>query len=318
MPIVVWNARHDWVTFRHVFAQVGAGDASPTRFGWYGPAAFVAGQFGMLFGLWLVAFLAAAWRFRPTREADPGVRLLWWCAVPVWGLFAVASFVKPGQANWPAPAYVAGFVLAVAWVGEQFTRPHRHHVARCFGVNVVVGLAVVFVTHYPAVVRPLLARLAAPPTEAEPAPVRRLELSSRLVGWKTLGAEVDRIRARVAAETGREPVLAGTYWTIPGQLRFSCVGHPDAYAIGIPNRSDRHSQYDFWRPNPVADAQAFRGRSFVVVGSLGPHLLAAFDRVEQPVRVIHAEDGIAVESWWVWVCHGFRGFEGLGVPEPGY
>jgi 4-amino-4-deoxy-L-arabinose transferase-like glycosyltransferase len=318
IPIVVWNARHDWVSFRHVFGQVGAGEPSANHFRWLGPATFVGGQIGMMFGLWLVAFLAAAWRFRPTREADPGVRLLWWCAVPVWGLFAAASFVKTGQANWPAPAYVAGFVLAVAWVGEKLAGPNRHHVARCFVVNVVLGLVLVFAAHYPAVLRPLLARLAGPATEEHPIPARRLDLTARLVGWKTLGAEVDAIRARVAAETGREPVLAATYWTLPGQLRFSCAGHPDVYAVGIPNGSDRHSQYDFWRPNPVADAQVFVGRSFVIVGNIGPHLLPAFDRVEPPVRVVHAENGVTVEVWWVWVCHGFRGFGGLGPHDPGY
>ena len=95
-------------------------------------------------------------------------------------------------------------------------------------------------------------------------------------------------------------------------------GHPAVYSIGIPNRTDRHSQYDFWRPNPVEDAQVFRGRSFVIVGQIGPELVAAFERVEAPVRVIHAENGIPMEAWTVWVCHGFRGFDHMPAHEPGY
>jgi hypothetical protein len=205
----------------------------------------------------------------------------------------------------------------VAWVRELFARKRRL-VAWGGGANVALGLALVCASHYPASLRPTLARLAGPPTERDPAPVRRLDATARLTGWRTLAAEVDRARARVAAETGREPVLAGTYWTLPGQLRFYCAGHPDAYAVGIPNHSDRHSQYDLWRPNPVADAQAFRGRSFVIVGVIGPHMLAAFDRVEPPVRVVYEEDGVTVEVWWVWVCHGFRGFDGPGGHDPGY
>jgi 4-amino-4-deoxy-L-arabinose transferase-like glycosyltransferase len=317
IPIVVWNATHEWVSFRHVLGQVGAGDAGATKSWWLGPVTFVAGQFGMMFGLWLVAFLAAAYRFRPTREADPGIRLLWWSAVPVWCFFAAASLVKPGQANWPAPAYIAGFVLAVAWLREQFAA-HRRLVVWCVGVNVVLGLAVVVAMHYPATVRPLFVWLAGPPTESNPVPVRRFDLTARLVGWKTLAAEVDQLRARLVAETGREPVLAGTYWTIPGHLRFSCAGHPETYAIGIPNRSDRHSQYDFWRPNPVADAQEFRGRPFVIVGDVHPGMFVAFDRVEPRIRVIHSEDGVPLEVWTVWVCHGFRGFDSVGTHDPGY
>jgi len=318
LSVVVWNAAHDWVSLRHVFAQIGASGTPSRGFRWLGPVGFIAGQIGMMFGLWLVAFLAAAWQFRPAHTADLGVRLLWWCAVPVWGLFAAMSFVKPGQANWPAPAYIAGFVLAVGWVAKVLAGPYRRHVARCLVGNVVVGLVLAFAAHYPVAVRPLLVRLAGPPTDEEPAPVRRLDLTARLVGWKTLAAEVDSIRNRVASQSGRDAVLAATHWTIPGQLRFYCAGQPDVYAVGIPNRSDRHSQYDLWRPNPVADAQEFRGRTFVVVGEIGPHLLAAFDRVEPPVRVVHAEDGVTVEIWWVWVCHGFRGFVGPADHDPGY
>ena len=188
------------------------------------------------------------------------------------------------------------------------------------GVNAVLGLA--RLSRWcisPRRFSPLLARIAGPPTRARTAPIRKVDITARLLGWKTLAGEVDRLRDRLRAETGSEPVIAGTYWTIPGHLAFSCAGHPDVYAIGIPNRSDRHSQYDFWRPNPVADAQAFRGRTFVIVGDIGPELLVAFERVEPPVRVEHRENGIPMEVWAVWVCRGFRGFgdftEGR---EPGY
>ena len=71
---------------------------------------------------------------------------------------------------------------------------------------------------------------------------------------------------------------------------------------------DRHSQYDIWRPNPVADAQAFRGRTFVFVGDGLPADAGVFERTEPPTVVVHREDGIPVAVWWVWVGHGFRGF----------
>ena len=316
IPIVLWNWQHDWVSFRHVFGQVGAGNSA--KFRWQGPAEFLAGQFGMLFGLWLCAFFAAAWRFRPVREQEPSVLLLWWCAVPVWLLFAFASFVKTGQANWPAPAYVAGFVLAVAWVREELAGPRRRFIVWCLVVNVALGLAVVIGLHLPAPFRPVLARLAGNPTERDPAPIRKLDITARLTGWKTLATEVDSVRARIARENGRDAVLAGTYWTIPGHLGFSCAGHPEVYTVGIPNRTDRHSQYDFWRPNPVADAQVFHGRTFVIVGEIGSHLLTAFDRVENPMRVVHTENGIPMDAWTIWVCHGFRGFSNSGTHDPGY
>jgi hypothetical protein len=130
---------------------------------------------------------------------------------------------------------------------------------------------------------------------------------------------VDRIRNDVAARTGRRPVLAATYWTVPGELGFYCADHPRVHAVGIPNLSDRHSQYDVWRPNPLCDAQVFRGRTFVIVGDIVPAVAASFDQVESPIMVSHAENGVPLAAWSVWVCHGFRGFPGSALAhDPGY
>lgn len=318
LPIVVWNSQHDWVSFRHVFRQVGTGGTNEGGVKWSGPFEFLAGQLGVLFGLWLVAFLAAAWRFRSSHCRNSGIQLLWWTSIPVWIVFVCASLVKSGQPNWPAPAYIGGFILAVAWVGEQLCKSGRHHVIRCLVGNTAIGLIGIFAVQYPAVVRPILVRVVSPATDSDPIPVRRVEISARLLGWKALASEIDALRARIRLEKGHDPVLAGTYWTIPGQLRFYCDGHPDAYTVGIPNRSDRHSQYDFWRPNPGADAQEFQGRTFLIVGDIGPHMLRAFLRVEPPRQVTYVEGGVVLERWTVWVCHGFRGFDAAAEHDPGY
>lgn len=318
LPVIAWNAQHEWVSVRHVFGQVGGtGQATPSP--WLGPVTFIGSQFGMMFALWLVVFLVAGWRFRPTREADPGVRLLWWCSIPVWCLFGAASFVKPGQPNWPAPAYVAGLVLAVAWVRDQLCGRYSRLVWWCLLLAVPVGLAMSFLVHYPALIRPALARIAGRPTQENPLPIRQVDMTARLAGWQTLAREVDRVRNHVKQRTGREPVLAATHWTVPGELRFYCQGHPTAYAVGIPNLSDRHSQYDLWRPNPLTDAQAFRGQTFVIVGDIASPMLAAFNRVESPIMVTHSEGGVPLAAWSVWVCHGFRGFAAVGGRrDPGY
>jgi hypothetical protein len=307
LPVLVWNAQHDWVSFRHVFGQVGGPGGRGIR--WDGAASFLGGQFGMLFGFWLVAFLAAGWCFRPARETDPAVRLLWWVSVPVWCLFACASFVKPGQPNWPAPAYVGGFVLAVAWARGQWWGSRSRSVRWGVGLSAAAGLIVAGGLHFPQLMRPVLALFVPAPSEKSPLPVRSIDVTARLTGWKELAAEVDALRDRLRSETGTEPIVAGTHWTLPGSLRFYCAGHPDVFSIGIPNRSDRHSQYDLWRPNPVDDAQAFRGKTFVIVGDLGSPVLAAFERVELPRWVVHPATGSPVARWSVWVCHGFRGFD---------
>ena len=211
------------------------------------------------------------------RRSRPG-SLAWWCAVPVWSFFALASFVKTGQANWPAPAYVAGFILAVAWVVERLRGSRRHIIAWCLVVNVAVGLAVVGGIHYPAPFRPSLARIAPEPGENDPVPIRKFDITARLVGSKTLSAEVDRLRAlpgRKRTRTG----LGGTHWTIPGHLGTLCRAAASLFCRS--RESDRrHSQYDCWRPNRAA--AGICGRTFLSSGRSASHT-RAFGSVEPPV-----------------------------------
>jgi hypothetical protein len=205
------------------------------------------------------------------------------------------------------PAYITGFVLVIAWIREQLNGPYRRTVARLVSAGIAIGLALSVLVHYPALMRSAMASAAGPPTELNPAPIRKYDPTARLRGWQTLAKEVDVIRDRVRAETGEEPLVAGTVWNVPGALGAYCKGHPETYSFGLA-MGDRHSQYDIWRPNPVADAQAFRGRTFVFVGDGLPADAGVFEQMEPPTVVVHREEGVPVAVWWVWVGHGFRGF----------
>ena len=295
LPVAGWNAANDWVGVSHLLALGGVGTTKPAGWNPLGPLEYVGVQAALLLGFWLAAWAAAV------RRPDPRTALLWWLSVPVWALFLLASLKVKPQANWPAAAYVSGLPLAVGWA----TAPGRGRwVGRGLLTAVGVGAAVGVVARFPVLIRPTLAAVA---WEDRPAPVRRLDPTARLAGWQTLAAAVDRVREEVRAETGDDPVVAGMSWTLPGELGFYCGGHPQGYSFG-PAVGERHSQYDVWRPNPVADAQAFRGRAFVYVGEINPAILRAFDRVGPPVEVVASDGGIPVNRWVVRACYGFRGF----------
>src|SRR5262249_7840555 len=151
----------------------------------------------------------------------------------------------------------------------------------------VLGLLLTVLMHDSALARPLLAQLAGSPSERRPAPLRNLDPTCRLRGWRTLAAEVDKLRQLLRVQDA-EPVLIGASWTLPGQLGFYCEGPPQVYSLGLAV-GDRHSQYDLWRPNPLNDPQAFSGRSFILVGAPAPS--GTFDRLEGPLEISHAEAG---------------------------
>jgi hypothetical protein len=306
LPILWWNAQHGWVTFRHVGGQAGVHE----RFHWLGPLNFVAVQFALLLGYWFVVWAAGMVRHRPWREPDAGVRYLWWMSAVMFGVFLVFGFkTGGGEPNWPITAYISGLVLSAAWLVEQLRSPragYRRWTAGGLSGACAAGVVLILVMHHSAVARPVLAWLSGPPTPERPCPIRRLDPTCRLRGWRYLAAEVDRRRCDLRAE-GSDPLLAAASWSLPGEIGFYCEGRPVVYSFG-PVIGDRHSQYDFWRPNPLADAERFLGRTFIYVGPVTPEFARAFARIEPSRRVTYEEDGCPIAAWDVTVCRGYRGF----------
>jgi len=310
-PILVWNIQHDWVTFKHVNSLASNQSAEPVYY-WAGPLKYVAGQCLLLFVFWFFAWVCAMWENRPWRQPDPAVRYLWWLSVPTFANFLIFSVKNDGgEINWPITAYLSGMVLTASWMMNRLQSPRvwlrRALLGAAIGVS-VVGLFITVTVHHTELLHPVFENILGQPSEKHPMPMRRLDPTCRLRGWRTLAGEVDQLRLRIQAEEGRDPVVAGTRWDIPGELGVYCADHPPVYSIGIAV-ADRHSQYDLWHPNPVADPQAFHGRTFIIVGPVDAAYLAlAFERVERPQMVVHYEKGRPLARWQVTVAHGFHGF----------
>jgi hypothetical protein len=169
----------------------------------------------------------------------------------------------------------------------------------------IAGVLLVTLVHFSAWAHPLLERFAGSASEAQPFPLRRLDPTLRLRGWRDLAMQVDQLRWRLRAQN-EDPILAANNWSIPGLLGFYCEDHPAVYSLG-PAFGDRKSQYDFWRPNPLGDPSAFAKRTFIIISATAPDLSAAFDSVEVHHVFSRMETGEAVAEWVILVCRGYRG-----------
>jgi Dolichyl-phosphate-mannose-protein mannosyltransferase len=319
MPILYWNDRHDWVTFRHVAVQAGVAEGKTSGVRWLGPLEYLAGQFALLLGYWFVAWIGALIRFRPWGSTAIGIRYLWWMSVPTFAVFALSSIRANGQLNWPVAAYLSGAVLVAGWLPEVLnsSQPRFRKLTRwSFGIAIVVGALFSVLAHDTRLLTYLVVPRLPPETPIQPTPLRSFDPAARLKGYRFLADELDQIRERIRKTEGDEAVLAGLRWDIPGLLGFYCKGHPQAYSLGLVLRLDRHSQYDLWHPNPVDDAQAFLGRTFIVVGGGDPRiaLASAFASIDPPQEVVYREHGQPLARWFVCVCRGFKGFDRTQLP----
>jgi hypothetical protein len=198
--------------------------------------------------------------------------------------------------------------LIAGWFAEvgRHSRSVRNTAWAAVGISVFVSVLAHDTSRFvvPAV-RPFLK----PETSERPTPVRQLDVAARLKGWKYLCEHLDRQRAELEAN-GESPLIAANRWDVPGTIGFYCTGHPQAYSFGLMMK-DRHSQYELWHPNPITDAQAFQGRTFLVVAAGYPaaELRPAFESVGPPQEVVYRENGLAVATWTVCVARGFKGFD---------
>lgn len=312
LPILYWNYRNEWVTIRHVSGQAGVEQHVGWR--WLGPLTYVGGQAALLFGVWFCAWVCAMWANRPWRVFEPDRRYLWCLSAPMFFVFLITSLKAPGQMNWPVTAYLSGGVLAADWIATQWTSPRlaMRRMVRWSTVSAAaLGAVITVVVHYPQISRPVFEAVVGRPTAAHPYPMRRIDPTCRLRGWRALAGEVDRIRAELV-ESGEDPVIAASVWTIPGQLAAYGAGHPNVYSIGLAF-GDRRCQYDFWRPNPVWDPETFRGRTFVLIGYFDNDRIVSFDSAGPRQIFVYQEGDQPIAAWFITVARGFRGF---GPVEP--
>jgi hypothetical protein len=308
VPILAWNVTHGWVTLWHT--QVHAGFQGTETATWLGPFQFVGIQFAVLMGFWFIVWARAMWDHRPTRETDPGARFLWWMSAPAFVFFGLFSITNGGGgANWPLVSYLSGMVLAAGWLKrawQEGSERYRRYCGAAVAACTVFGLLMTGMLHEPIRVQPILLRLAGPATQERPMPIRRVDPTCRLRGWRHLAAEVDCVRAELR-QRGVEPVLAAERWTQAAELGFYCAGQPAFCCLAIP-LGDRDSQYDLWRPNPVADPREFHGRTFLLVGLDLERLRPAFGSFETMRTVPYDENGCLVMEWSIVVAHDFRGW----------
>ena len=122
MPVVVWNARHGWVSFRFQFSRAGVHSGSSVT----ALLQAVAGQAGYVLP-WI--WLPLAWLFLSALLRGPSSDAHWLLVclgggpVVVFTLLALGG--RPGLPHWPAP----GWFLIVPLLADALARRERSSLA---------------------------------------------------------------------------------------------------------------------------------------------------------------------------------------------
>ncbi|HEY7086973.1 MAG TPA: hypothetical protein VH518_02725 [Tepidisphaeraceae bacterium] len=312
LPVLIWNSRHHWVSFRHVAHQTGA---SSGAFSIGNVAEMLLGQFlavGPTMAFLMIAAIAYAMR-RKSSGSDPNrgkLQLLVWIGLPFFALNLLASFRAKVQLNWPAPAYFTLTILTAYFLATRLQRLETWKPWRgWFWASVMIGLIVIPVAHQSAILYPILKPIAH--LRSKTPEMDDYDPLSRARGWRELGRHVSDQLMILGPDSF---VLCDDYQQT-AETAFYVDRQPKTYCAG-PYFADpkRLSQYDMWPDRRLDANPALMGKNAVYVGkggTLPKEIVNAFDRVEKlPLLAIQVQDE-TVRTFKTWRCYGFK-----GLPKP--
>ncbi|MFQ5930796.1 MAG: ArnT family glycosyltransferase [Nitrospiraceae bacterium] len=304
MPMVVWNAQHGWISFRHTVANAqiaGFGaEIEPFTETFFG---FVGSQLGIVSPLILVALV-----FAVVRSGHLGLRggrdehlLLFSFSAPLLAFFLLWSLFRKVQANWPASAYFAATIALAGWAEEIYQKAHgfrrRYTLPAAFAVTLVPALLIVTFGHFPSLLDVIGIDLP-----------RKHDPTRRLQGWSELGQAVGRV---LQDGGGEEPVaIVSNRHEIASELAFYVPGQPHVFTINLRRRL---SQHDLW-----GGLETFEGEDVLfvtregdkqrygAVGGVPPEVLTACEGAEEVdvVRTFHR--GRPGYNYSIFLCRGLR------------
>jgi 4-amino-4-deoxy-L-arabinose transferase-like glycosyltransferase len=206
LPVLIWNAQHDWVTLEHVASNAGRNEPwRPTlRFFWD----FVISQAALLHPIFFVAMLWAMIAFWRNARRHP-LRLFFFCmGAPVFLGYMLFSFYKRVFPNWIVPAVLPVFCLMLIYWDERW-RDGVRAVRAWLAAGLASGFVAVILLHDTN----LIAKFTGYRLPADKDPLRRVR------AWSDTAGAVGEARERVLSE-GKEVFIIGSHYGLVGQLSF--------------------------------------------------------------------------------------------------
>jgi 4-amino-4-deoxy-L-arabinose transferase-like glycosyltransferase len=280
LPVLYWNAKHDWISFRF---QIEHGLGAPKGSALKRELDLIGGQLGLVSPILFVLAAHAVWRTLK-RSSDDARFTLAIVAVGSWVFFAYSAMRRSVEPNWPAPSYVPGIALLAALASS----PARDRWIRG-GIALAALLITVIYVHSLVPILPL--------------PARR-DPVARSAGWDGLAATVEQARVAMGPRT-----FAGAdrYQDV-SELAYHLPGRPQAFCACI---YGRRNQYDLW-PNYAQVAKPGDNLVLALDESVDMHgtakaLSPHFTSVTRGALAAQLRGADTVSVRRVWMLAGYRG-----------
>lgn len=229
IPLLIWNAQHDWITVQHSqshFASQGF-DLQQRALAF---SSFMGLQLLLLSPITLLILLAVCGYscLKYLQFSVPHRLLICMGPVPLLGIIGL-SLVQKVQANWPMPFYFTTLILLSGCLAEGTWQ-------KWFKPAWMTGFAMVVISYALPLIIHLL-NLSG--TGFDPA--------SRLKGWQDFATQVNSIRQRALGNNQDAFLLVDDHRYLVSELAFYLPEQPVVFRL--PDAGKIDSQYELW-PSP--------------------------------------------------------------------
>ena len=323
-PPFVWNAQHAWITTTHLRTRGGLDENVGVH--WLEPLKFLAQHFifysPLLFGAVVWAVIARGRRINQQFK----ILFLFWFGLPVIAFYFLLSFNQDATPNWDAVSFIGFGLLTVHYWCE------RENLSRAWKSTGMAAILLAFAISFFSLDTDML-RSTGIVRLLKVVHLFRSDPSDRWRGWKSMVAEVERIRIEQEAKLGEKLFLIADERHRASEISFYLKdkrvegpGHPPCYII---ESQDLVNQFSFWprydqfveapsTPNQPSDdafteqkgENPFVGRSALLIRNFGknpPHnVRAAFESTELLGTIELKRFGEHVRYWDIFLCRHYR------------
>jgi 4-amino-4-deoxy-L-arabinose transferase-like glycosyltransferase len=281
VPNLIWNAGHDWISFKFQFGRISQGGQPAWRF----ILEFVGSQFGLASPFILVlGAMSFVRESKFLRAAKP----LAYCAASVWPAllyFAMHSLHSRVQGNWPSFVYPALAVLAAGAATIPWKSRFAQRSANLSRILAIPLAAAILVFVYAQAFFAVL-------------PMGRHDPIARMmgVGFNNVAQDISAV-----AKARHATALVTTNYVMTGWLSFYL--HREIPIIQM-NEDYR------WLSSPQASLADLNGRLLFVTQEPDkemPFLDGRFAHVEKVARFERMRGKVAIDLVNIYALSGYRG-----------
>lgn len=282
-PVVIWNVKNSFVTFKHTAGHIGVYEGFGLRPKYF--FEFIGSQLGVITPLFFMAIIMAVSNSFLKNNLSTRERFLLSFSLPEIAFFLFKSLQAKVQANWALIAYHTLFIFTSAWFVKNWVILKKS-TKLLFLSSLFLIILILPLLHFPDV-------LGLP---------ARFDPSSRLRGWKELGRKVTEISEEMKAK-GPFFIVSDRY-QLSSLLAFYTEGNPVTYCV---NLGRRMNQYDLW---PGFEGFVHSNAIFVTIGDhKGNEFLNRFSECKKELFSVRER------VYSIFRCFDFKGMDRKGSFE---